>query len=63
MQCKEVVNKFEDAINLFSRVVPSDCLTQTRSDLKYQATRFDSAKQKMQGGDVEKPEVIGALIH
>ena len=47
-----------DAINLFSHVVPSDCLTQIRSDLKYQATRFDSAKQKMQGGDVEKPEVI-----
>ena len=58
LQCKEVVSKFEDAINLFSRVVPSDCLTQICSDLKYQATRFDSAKQKMQGGDVEKPEVI-----
>ena len=61
LQCKEVVNKFEDAINLFSHVVPSDCLTQIRSDLKYQATHFDSAKQKLQGGDVEKREVIEAF--
>lgn len=47
LQYKEIVNKFEDALNLFNRVVPSTCLTQIRNDLKSQATQFDSAKQKI----------------
>ena len=55
---QKVVDKFEDAINLFNRVVPSDCLSQIRSDLKHLSDCFDTAKQKVKGGSIEKPEMI-----
>ena len=62
MQYKEVVDKFEDALRLYSCVVPSDCLTQIRSDIKYQVAKFDSAKQEMQDGDhVEIPKMMEAF--
>jgi len=55
---QKVVDKFEDAINLFSHVVPSDCLSQIHSDLKHLSDCFDTAKQKVKGGSIEKPEMI-----
>ena len=57
-QYQKVVDKFEDAINLFSCVVPSDCLSQIRCDLKHLSNCFDSARQKVKGGRIEAPQVI-----
>lgn len=60
-QYKEVISKFEDALNLFNHVVPSACLVQIQNDLNSQAAKLDTVKQDMQDADVAKPEVVKVL--